>query len=199
MGAIVIRTRYDEGTESAEVATSANQPLGTNTLGNMMKTICTQAKLKQIFSNHSIRATCVTVLDFNKFESRDIMTVSGHKSENSLKSYTSQTSVKRKHEMSSALPASLIDQDTTINTTDNVNTPSFDTDGFVYMSEAELQELCNIDPTSSKCSTNTCQVNNQVLVPNNITNVLKSVQNITDGRFVPYITGCVVNFNINMK
>ena len=161
MGAIVIRTRYDEGTESAEVATSANQPLGTNILGNMMKTICTQAKLKQIFTNHSI----VTDLDFNKFESRDIMTVSGHKSENSLKSYTNQTSVKRKHEMSSDLPASLIYQDTTINTTDNVNTPSFDTDGFVYMSEAELQELCNIDPTSSKCSTNTCQVNNQVFVP----------------------------------
>jgi hypothetical protein len=125
--------------------------------------------------------------------------VSGHKSENSLKSYTNQTSVKRKHEMSSDLPASLIYQDTTIKTTDNVNTPSFDTDGFVYMSEAELQELCNIDPTSSKCSTNTCQVNNQVLVPNNTTNVLKYVQNITDGRCVPYITGCVVNFNINMK
>ena len=195
MGAIVIRTRYDEGTESAEVATSANQPLGTNILGNMMKTICTQAKLKQIFTNHSI----VTDLDFNKFESSDIMTVSGHKSENSLKSYTNQTSVKRKHEMSSDLPASLIYQDTTIKTTDNVNTPSFDTDGFVYMSEAELQELCNIDPTSSKCSTNTCQVNNQVLVPNNTTNVLKYVQNITDGRCVPYITGCVVNFNINMK
>jgi hypothetical protein len=29
--------------------------------------------------------------------------------------------------------------------------------------------------------------------------LLKSVENITDGRFVPYITGCVVNFNINMK
>jgi hypothetical protein len=27
----------------------------------------------------------------------------------------------------------------------------------------------------------------------------KSVENITDGRFVPYFTGCVVNFNINMK
>ena len=77
------------------------------------------------------------------------------------------------------LSVSLIDHDTTINTTDNVNTPSFDTDDFVYMSEAELQELCNIDPTSSKCSTNTCQVNNQVLVPNNATNVLKSVENIT--------------------
>ena len=80
-----------------------------------------------------------------------------------------------------------------------VITPSFGTDGFVYMSEGELQELCNIDPTSSKCSTNTCQVNNQVLVPSNTTNVFKSVENITDGRFVPYFTGCVVNFNINMK
>jgi hypothetical protein len=50
-----------------------------------------------------------------------------------------------------------------------------------------------------KCSTNTCQVNNQVLVPNNTTNVLKSVENITVGRYLPYITGCVVNFNINMK
>ena len=92
-----------------------NQPLGKNTLGNMMKTICTQAKLKHIFTNPSIRATCVTDLDFNKFESRDIMTVSYHKSENSLKNYTNQTSVTRKHEMSSALSASLIDQDTTIN------------------------------------------------------------------------------------
>ena len=53
--------------------------------------------------------------------------------------------------------------------------------------------------TGAKYITNTCQVNNQVLVPNNTTNVLKSVENITDGRFLPYITGCVVNFNINMK
>ena len=27
----------------------------------------------------------------------------------------------------------------------------------------------------------------------------KASKNITDGRFVPYITGCVVNFNVNMK
>ena len=27
----------------------------------------------------------------------------------------------------------------------------------------------------------------------------KSGENITDGRFVPYISGCVVNFNISMK
>jgi hypothetical protein len=27
----------------------------------------------------------------------------------------------------------------------------------------------------------------------------KASKNITDGQFVPHITGCVVNFNINMK
>ena len=27
----------------------------------------------------------------------------------------------------------------------------------------------------------------------------KASKNISDGRFVPYITGCVENFNINMK
>jgi hypothetical protein len=27
----------------------------------------------------------------------------------------------------------------------------------------------------------------------------KASKNITDGQFVPYITGCVENFNINMK
>jgi hypothetical protein len=30
-------------------------------------------------------------------------------------------------------------------------------------------------------------------------NDIVGVENIIDGRFVPYITGCVVNFNINMK
>ena len=32
-----------------------------------------------------------------------------------------------------------------------------------------------------------------------IKHTFKSVENITDGRFVPYITDCVVNFNINIK
>jgi len=69
----------------------------------MMKNISKQENLSQIFNNHSIRATSIAVLDFNKFEARDIMTVSGHKSETSIKSYSDKTSETRKHEMSSAL------------------------------------------------------------------------------------------------
>jgi hypothetical protein len=50
-------------------------PHGKNTLGNMLKTICKQSGLNYIYTNHSLRATSITVLDFNKFEARNIMAV----------------------------------------------------------------------------------------------------------------------------
>ena len=52
-----------------------DQPLGKNTLGNMLKTICEQSGLNDIYTNHYLRATSITVLDFNKFEARNIMAV----------------------------------------------------------------------------------------------------------------------------
>jgi len=85
-------------------------PLGKNTLAHMLKTICNQAGVMTDYSNHSIRATSITVLDVRKFSNRDIMSVSGHKSESSLKSYTSRVSTERKHEMSNALLDAVVPQ-----------------------------------------------------------------------------------------
>jgi hypothetical protein len=76
---------------------------GKNTLGNMLKTICKQSGLNDIYTNHSLRATSITVLDFNKFGARDIMAVSGHRSESSLKNYRKKPSKTRIHEMSTVL------------------------------------------------------------------------------------------------
>jgi hypothetical protein len=84
-------------------------PHGKNTLGNMLKTICKQSGLNDIYTNHSLRATSITVLDFNKFEARDIMAVSGHRSESSLKNYRKKPSKTRFHEMSTGLTSTLID------------------------------------------------------------------------------------------
>jgi len=75
-----------------------DQPLGKNTLGNMLKTICKQSGLNDINTNHSLRATSITVLDFNKFEARDIMAVSGHRSESSLKNYRKKPMFNLNHE-----------------------------------------------------------------------------------------------------
>ena len=58
-----------------------DQPAGVNTLGGKMKAISKQTKLSREYTNHSIRATSVTILDRCEFEARHIMWVSGHKSE----------------------------------------------------------------------------------------------------------------------
>ena len=65
-----------------------NMVIGERYLGDMMKKISKEADLSKIYSNHSIRATAVTILDKSGFEARHIMSVSGHRSESSIRSYS---------------------------------------------------------------------------------------------------------------
>ena len=60
-------------------------------------------QLPKSLQNHSIRATAITVLDECEYEARHIMAVSGHKSENSIRSYAARTSLSKKRKMSEAL------------------------------------------------------------------------------------------------
>ena len=64
------------------------QVIGIKTLSSMMKTISSDAGLSQIYTNHCIRATCITTLDNNGFEARHIMSITGHKSETSIRAYS---------------------------------------------------------------------------------------------------------------
>ena len=57
------------------------QVIGIKTLSNMMKTISSDAGLSQIYTNHCIRATCISTLDNNGFVASHIMSITGHKSE----------------------------------------------------------------------------------------------------------------------
>ena len=61
------------------------KPLGVNILGEMMLKISKAADLSKTYTNHSIRATCITVLNDSSFEGRHIVTISGHLSEESIK------------------------------------------------------------------------------------------------------------------
>ncbi|XP_062597494.1 uncharacterized protein LOC134258910 [Saccostrea cucullata] len=80
-----------------------NMVVGKNTLGKFMQLISKEAKLATAYTNHSIRATCITILDESGYESRHIMGISKHKSETCLKHYSSKLSEKRKRDMSDAL------------------------------------------------------------------------------------------------
>ena len=67
-----------------------------------MKKISIEAKLSYVYTNHSIRSTCITILDQAGVEARHIMSVSGHTSESSLRTYARTSSVKR-NQMSALL------------------------------------------------------------------------------------------------
>ena len=83
------------------------QVLGVTYLGKMMKEMSKDAALSQLYTNHCIRATCITTLDNEGFEARHIMSVSGHKSDKSIRAY-SRTQLGTKRKMSAALSAPII-------------------------------------------------------------------------------------------
>ena len=84
-----------------------NMVVGERTLGEMMKQISNQVKLSMDYTNHSIRATAVTILNKSVFEARHIMSVSGHRSESSIRSY-SKTDESTKKRMSETLTAAAV-------------------------------------------------------------------------------------------
>lgn len=69
-----------------------------------MPTLVREAGLsKKNLTNHCIRSTCITILDTEGYEARHIMSISGHKKEESIKSYSSKTSRAKKREISETL------------------------------------------------------------------------------------------------
>ena len=57
-----------------------------------MKILSVEANLSGIYTNHCLRATCITALDQAGFEARHIMTLSGQKTEASIRSYSRNVS-----------------------------------------------------------------------------------------------------------
>ena len=70
-----------------------NRSLGLNKLGDMMKIISVGAELSQIYTNHSVRASAITLLSDANVLDRHIMFVSGNSSEQSIEHYSSRPSV----------------------------------------------------------------------------------------------------------
>ena len=83
--------------------------VGQKSLEAFMKTLIKEAKLDiNIYTNHSICATCITTLDKHSFEARHITAISGHKSESTIKTYSVKCPDSKKREMYETLKDSLI-------------------------------------------------------------------------------------------
>jgi len=131
------------------------------------------ADLSQVYTNHSIRATTVHVLDTAQIPSRHIMTVTGHKSESSLKTYSGKTDNSTKKLMSEAInkkceaKSKVLVQQTTCT---NVMKQIEDSDGSQLteltssQTETFFQDIVNLDDDIENKILATCtgsSVNNQ--------------------------------------
>ena len=63
--------------------------------GTMMSVLSQKASPSQKDTNHSLRTTSVPILDATQIPTRHIMSVTGHKAETSLKTYTGHTNNKK--------------------------------------------------------------------------------------------------------
>ena len=77
--------------------------LGHNSLDNMMPNMTERAGILPYHTNHSLRATTVTVLSSNNVETQQIKAVTGHKSDESIESYCERPTLHQFKSMSSAL------------------------------------------------------------------------------------------------
>ena len=84
-----------------------NKPLGVNRLTGMMKEISKLASLSRIYTNHSVRATAITLWSNAQVPSRHIMAISGHRSEASLKNYNARPSSQQLRACSDILSGAL--------------------------------------------------------------------------------------------
>ena len=86
-----------------------NQCLGVNKLGDMMKILSKTlaANLSKICANHSVRATAITLWSDTRLSNRHIMSLSGHRNENSLRSYNTRPSSQQLQLCSNVLSTAL--------------------------------------------------------------------------------------------
>ena len=94
--------------KEADMIWYENSPLGVNTLATMMKEISLGAGLSQTYTNHSVRATAITLWSNANVPSRHIMSISGHANEQSISSYNSRPSVKQLKNCSNILSNALV-------------------------------------------------------------------------------------------
>lgn len=176
-----------------------------------MPTLVKEACLEdKTLTNHCIRSTCITILDNKGFEARHIMSVSGHKREESIKSYATKVSETKKREMSDALASEIIQpkkQKVAPNVTSSesvvVHQPNFDLSfrDLLELSPEEEDKLVKelFEDVTLDNSVANMPSSQQLNVTSNVQNV--SSLNPNNQQIVPKLlfqnSNVTINFNIN--
>lgn len=81
----------------------SERKLGHSTLENLLRKMTERAGVEPYLTNHSLRATTVTVLSAKNVETRQIKAITGHKSDASIESHYERPTLNQFKQMSAAL------------------------------------------------------------------------------------------------
>jgi len=141
-----------------------NKPLGVNKLGSMMKDISQAAELSQIYTNHSVRATAITLWSNAGVANRHIMAISGHRNEQSLSHYNTRPSSVQLHHCSEVLSRSLDQRPA--NTVNMLNQPSLQLSTAIHQNNIVVSGPLGYPPTNFKSIFSDCTIQNvHVILP----------------------------------
>ncbi|KXJ09607.1 hypothetical protein AC249_AIPGENE9445 [Exaiptasia diaphana] len=84
-----------------------NKPIGVNTLSKMMEDISIGCSLSEVYTNHSVRATAITIWSDADIPDRHITFVSGHSNEQSLAHYNRTPSAPQLRRFSDTMSSAL--------------------------------------------------------------------------------------------
>ena len=87
------------------------RPIGAKKLDGVMESISEEAKLSKMYTNHSVRATTLTLWSNAGVENRHMMAISGHRSEQGLLHHNTQPSTSQLRTCSEVLSRSLTASD----------------------------------------------------------------------------------------
>lgn len=88
-----------------------NKPLGVNKLSEMMKSISVGAGLSKKYTNHSVRATAITMWSDAEIPARHIINISGHANEQSIGHYNRRPSTEQLKKCSDVISSALTASD----------------------------------------------------------------------------------------
>ena len=158
-------------------------PLGHNSLENMLRAMTSRAGIQPYLTNHSIRATTVTVLSAANYESRHIKAITGHQSEASIESYSNTPTFHQFKAMSNAI-ADFVDSD--CSSADPSASLVAESTGMTAVSSSIHSTLASPDENNAKKSVEIQQSQ-------------KNSQHLVHG-LIPGGTfhGCTFNFTVNL-
>ena len=155
--------------------------LGHNTLDNMLRNMSERAGISPFYTNHSLRATTVTVLSSNNVETQKIKAVTGHRSDTSIESYCERPTLGQLKHMSSTLSSFVHGKENTAASSSITSTP--------------------VAPRQSPAESSPTVANSTVSLGRNEANILQAHGVQCPASILPSGTfqGCSFTFNVNMN